>query len=82
MVGVLTSRERAHKGIPAGSSLADVDPMAIDTKVCVIYLTVRFCDICCKLFMTFLSGSCQGDKIAGRRSLSYCKKSCLFTFPR
>ena len=34
MVGVLKSRERAHKGIPAGSSLADVDPMAIDTKVC------------------------------------------------
>ena len=32
MVGVLKNRERARE-MDTGSSLADVDPMAIDTKV-------------------------------------------------
>ena len=31
--GVIKDRERARKRQPIGSSLADVDPMTIDTKV-------------------------------------------------
>ena len=33
MVGIVKQRERAHKRMPTGSSLADVDPMTIDNKV-------------------------------------------------
>jgi len=32
MVGIVKQRERAHKRMPTGSSLADVDPMTIDNK--------------------------------------------------
>ena len=36
VVGVLKNRERAREGTVIGSSLADVDPMTIDTKVCLL----------------------------------------------
>lgn len=40
MVGILKNRERARE-MDTGSSLADVDPMTIDSKVCGILYSHR-----------------------------------------
>ena len=53
MVGVLKNRERARE-MDTGSSLADVDPMAIDTKVRKTFFIVFLFLLIIMLFICFL----------------------------